>query len=118
MATAATRSAGEKRRFWRDHIDGWQRSGLSQREYCARSGLCLSTFSLWRRRLATSQPRSSVTSVVDLVPVPMHPVAITIARTVPPVVVVLAGGQYRLEVTRGFDADTLRAVVATLEVRS
>jgi hypothetical protein len=100
-------------------MEGWQRSGLSQREYCTQGGISLSTFTLWRRRLATSQPRRSATSVVDLVPVPMRPVGLPIARTAtPPVVVVLAGGQYRLEVTPGFDADTLRAVVATLEARS
>jgi hypothetical protein len=109
-------------------MEGWQRSGVSQRDYCAQRGLCLSTFTLWRRRLVSKPSRAAVGGVVDLVPVPLSvakaPVIVAGMQTSPhrtdhapgPVVVVL--GRYRLEVTKGFDAETLRAVLNTLEVRS
>ena len=115
--TAATSSA-DKQRFWRDHMEGWQRSGVSQREYCAQQGLSLSTFTLWRRRLAAGS--LVPVGVVDFVPLPL-PVALpgpnrgatALTRDTQTPIVVLAGG-YRVEVAKGFDADTLRAVVTAL----
>lgn len=40
-----------KVRYWREHMKGWQASGMSQRGYCQREGLALSSFDHWRRRL-------------------------------------------------------------------
>ena len=37
--------------FWRAALDRHQASGLSQREFCEREGLALSTFALWSRRI-------------------------------------------------------------------
>ena len=109
-------------------MDGWQRSGVSQRDYCSQRGLALSTFTLWRRRLSTTQLRALPVGVVDLVPVPRAftaptPVSRQTSASVlslqggqaSPVVVVV--GQFRLEVSKGFDVDTLRAVVGALETR-
>ena len=36
--------------FWRQHIDGWKKSGRSQRTYCDAYGLSRRTFCHWRRR--------------------------------------------------------------------
>lgn len=40
------RSAHERRRW----LDRHERSGLSQRDFCTRHGLALSTFTYWKRR--------------------------------------------------------------------
>lgn len=40
------RSVRERRRW----LDRHERSGLSQRDFCARHGLALSTFTYWKRR--------------------------------------------------------------------
>ena len=37
--------------FWRATLTRQQTSGLSQREFCEREGLALSTFALWSRRI-------------------------------------------------------------------
>ena len=39
---------------WHTLIQQWQRSELSQAQFCRERGLALSTFQLWRRRLANS----------------------------------------------------------------
>jgi len=36
--------------FWRHHIDGWKKSRVSQREYCAAHGLARRSFCRWRMR--------------------------------------------------------------------
>lgn len=38
-------------RFWAEHIEVWKSSGLSQRAYCAREGIAVSTLQWWCRRL-------------------------------------------------------------------
>ncbi len=111
MATTSTRSATSKERFWRGHVEGWQRGGLSQREYCDQHGLALSTFTLWKRRLLFAGAPAAVPGpVVEIVPL-RH----TVRALEVPVVLYLGRGQYRLELLDGFHAETLRAVVAALE---
>ena len=46
----------QKRSFWKNHIDGWQHSGLSQPEYCKQHDIKLATFGYWRTRLKKPQP--------------------------------------------------------------
>ena len=50
MAEAA-KGESAKRRYWGRRIGEWQCSGQSQRVFCARHGLALSTFQWWRMRL-------------------------------------------------------------------
>lgn len=40
------------RAAWQQSIEDWKDSGLSQAAFCERHDLALSTFQLWRRRLA------------------------------------------------------------------
>ena len=45
----------ERARYWQRHLDRWERSGLSQAEFCRRRGLKAVTFAWWRRKLATGR---------------------------------------------------------------
>ncbi len=45
--------------FWRAHLDGWRRSDLNQREYCALHGLPLKRFGNWRAKLKHEEPASA-----------------------------------------------------------
>ena len=49
--------------FWRAHLEGWHRSDLTQREYCANQGLGEKAFYRWRRkeREATVSAQPSLT---------------------------------------------------------
>lgn len=42
----------ERQRRWQAHLAAWQRSGLSQAEYCRQHGLAPADFSWWKRELA------------------------------------------------------------------
>ena len=42
--------SGKKERLWQQHVSAWQRSGLTQEEFCNHRGLALSTFTCWRRK--------------------------------------------------------------------
>jgi hypothetical protein len=49
--------------YWRQHIDAWKISGLSQISYCQQQGILLKNFTNWRGKLksedaaATAAPR-------------------------------------------------------------
>lgn len=99
---------------WRGRVEGWRQSGLSQRAFCEKNQLALSTFQLWLRRL--KMRTSLVSACVEIVPVfpriqPARPPS-------PPIVVVMGGGQFRVEVADGFQRETLQEVVRALEGRS
>ena len=45
----------EQRINWQQHIDEWQRSGLSQQDYCRSHGISLASFGYWRRKLKRNE---------------------------------------------------------------
>ena len=47
---AAQSETGAKRTNWSKRLTEWERSGQSQRAFCAQRGLALSTFQWWRGR--------------------------------------------------------------------
>lgn len=96
-----------KEQQWRGWLRQWQTSGLSVRDFCDRHDLSQATFYAWRRILrqrdADATPFVAVQVVAD-----------TPSAPAPPLEVVLAGGRC-LRITPGFDADTLRQLLAVLE---
>jgi hypothetical protein len=96
-----------KEQQWRRWIGNWQASGLSVRAFCARYGLAQPSFYAWRRELQRRDAERPafipVCVVADDVPVGGTGVE-----------VVLRGGR-TVRVGPGFDAATLRQVVAALE---
>jgi len=90
---------------WRQRIQEWRRSGLSVGAYCARAGVSEPTFYAWRRQVEPSGPPAFVP--VRLVP--DEPSA-SDGR----LEIVLADGR-RVCVLPGFDAATLRQLLAVLE---
>ncbi len=100
----------QKERQWRRRIDQWRASKLSVRAFCARYGLATASFYNWRRvlqrREADEQPAFVPVQVVaDAAPVQASAleVVLTDGRTV--------------RVAPGFDATTLRLLLAVLEGR-
>jgi hypothetical protein len=94
--------------YWAKHIEGWRTSGLSQLGYCQKHGIPLSTFGFWRKRLAGE----NTTTALEIVPVNLPG-----ATSSTPVVVVVAGGRYRVELQSGFSQAVLCQVVDALEDR-
>ena len=96
-----------KEQQWRHWIRQWQNSGLSVRVFCARHGLSQPSFYAWRRviqqRDAAAGSFLPVQLIPDGPPAPSSPleVVLTCGRT--------------LRVAPGFDAPTLRQLLAVLE---
>ena len=98
-----------KEQQWRRRISQWRASGLSVRAFCARHGLASASFYAWRRvleRRAAEQPAF----------VPVQVVADTMPAQTSALEVVLADGR-TVRVAPGFDAATLRRLLAVLDGR-
>jgi transposase len=96
-----------KEQQWRRWLHQWQKSGLSVREFCVRHGLAQPNFYAWRREIKHRDGAAATFVPVQVVPE---------AEPVPAgrFEVVLAGGR-TLRVAPGFDAATLRELLAVLE---
>ncbi|MEW5864388.1 MAG: hypothetical protein AB1773_12490 [Pseudomonadota bacterium] len=55
-----------KQAYWKKFIGQWERSGRSQREFCAKRGLALSTFQWWRTKLLRAEARPKAMPFVPL----------------------------------------------------
>jgi len=125
MAGRRNRDCG-KERFWRRALRQWRRSGLSVRAFCAGHGLSEPSFYAWRRivaqrdqeavRVHAKPERDRVrhaTPANDDTPV-FVPLRVIDVATQAAFEVVLERGRV-VRVLRGFDADTLRQLLAILE---
>lgn len=56
MAQKASKSLSRRGRFWRKHVQQWQRSGATQSQYCRERDLSIAAFHWWRRKLTQGRP--------------------------------------------------------------
>ncbi len=100
----------EKRRFWQVHIRAWERSGLSQNEYCQQNQLKSSQLCYWKKKL-----RNNNSSPVNFVPVPIQSNDIQLN---PPGkdsgLTLYLRGDIRISLNNDFSPTTLSKVVAAL----
>jgi hypothetical protein len=109
-----------KEHFWRQHLQCWQRSSLTIRDYCAQHHLSEPSFYAWRRMLAErdQHAHATVTTVTAQTPPaervdPPAFVAVQLAAAATPLELLLNDGVI-VRVPAGFDADTLRRLLQTL----
>lgn len=67
----------KKRSHWAEHHRRWQTSGLSQRQYCQRESLSLSSFDRWRRLIREA---ATVVSAARLAPAAQEKLALVPAQ--------------------------------------
>jgi transposase-like protein len=94
-----------KERQWRGWLQEWRASRLSVRAFCERRGLAEHTFYAWRRELDRRAGARTAFVPVEVVAAPAASAALEL---------VLSGGR-TLRVAAGFDAATLRQLLAVLE---
>jgi hypothetical protein len=108
-----------KQQRWLQHIQRWQRSQLSIRDFCARHQLGEPNFYFWLRTLKARgllTPRGAAATPADQSPNTPLFVAATLAdaeATPQPLEIVLSDG-LTVRVAAGFDAGTLRQLLAVL----
>lgn len=105
MATQRFRDSQSREAFWREVIEGWPTSGLTQAAYCRKHEVSVWSFHAWRKRL--KQPATSVAP--DTAFVPVHVVSPADAMEV-----VLTNGRV-MRVPYGWDAEVVGRMATALE---
>jgi transposase len=105
----------ERAKCWAELVGGWERSGLSQAEFCRRRGIKLGSFGWWKRQLRRpagdaparrGRPPKASKRFVE--------VRLTGASSTSMYEVVLAGGR-SVRVPSRFDPQTLSRLIAAVE---
>jgi hypothetical protein len=109
MARQSERS--EKERYWRDVLRQWTRSGQTIRAFCDEHGLSEPSFYGWKRTIAERDQQRGANEPSFV------PVRVTTMATAAALEVVAGPGRV-VRVPAGFDADTLRRLLAILEAPS
>jgi hypothetical protein len=58
---------------WRQHIEDWSYSGLSQQAFCRDQGLKYHQFHYWRKKLSRTSHQKAPSRSSALIPVRLHP---------------------------------------------
>jgi hypothetical protein len=106
---------------WNALLNEFRRSGLTQAEFCQRRGLSLHSFRkhLYRRPSPKPTPANALPSdaAAHFLPVTLLPdPSPTTAASRPTLELLLSNGR-RIAVPPGFDPQTLRQLIATVEER-
>ncbi len=103
----------EKRRFWKAHIQAWEKSGFSQNEYCRRNTLKNSQLTYWKTKFKQERSRQ-----IHFAPVPVEATGKT-QRSIDSSDSGLAVqlGRVRIKIQNNFNHDSFVKVVSILEER-
>jgi hypothetical protein len=97
----------EKRRFWRQQIEGWRTSGLTRAEYCRQHNLSYDRFIYWKRKFSKESNPAFIELKLPAVP---YPKMISPASSLR-----VSVSRFQVSVDRHFDPETLRELIYTLE---
>jgi len=109
MMTEKSRQAEleEKRRFWKQHIEDWRSSDLTQTDYCRRHDLLHHRFFYWKQKFQAVSNPAFIELKLPAIPYPMMSQPASPLR--------LSVSRFQVAVDRDFDPATLCRLVSTLE---
>ena len=99
----------QKRSYWKQHIDSWQETGLTQAEYCRRHNLKHHQLVYWKKRfLRTETDVTFVPLKLDdlLMDRPPQPDRQSLCLEI--------NNRFKVEIRAGFDTQLLRQLIFAL----
>ena len=98
----------QKRSYWKQHIDSWQETGLSQTEYCRQHNLKHHQLVYWKKRFVKTETGTSFVALKfeDLLDIPSRPDHASLSLVI--------NNYFKVEIRPGFDAQLLRQLVFAL----
>ena len=99
----------QKRTYWKQHIDSWQQTGLTQAEYCRRHNLKHHQLVYWKKRFLKTETDVSFVplKLEDLLDIPSSgPEHASLTLVI--------DNQFKIQIRAGFDAQLLRQLIFAL----
>jgi len=103
-----TEELKQKRTYWKQHIDDWQQTGLTQTEYCRRHNLKHHQLVYWKKRFLKTETDVSFVSLKldDLLDIPARPDHASLSLVI--------DNHFKIDIRAGFDARLLRQLIYAL----
>ena len=98
----------QKRSYWKQHIDTWQETGLTQAEYCRRNNLKHHQLVYWKKRFLKTE------TDVSFVPLKLEDLLDIPARQDQASLILVINNDFKIEIRAGFDAQLLRQLIYVL----
>ena len=97
-----------KRAYWKQHIDSWQETGLTQAEYCRRNNLKHHQLVYWKKRFLKTETEASFVALKfeDLLDLPPRVDQASLSLVI--------NNHFKVEIRAGFDAQLLRQLIFAL----
>ena len=98
----------QKRTYWKQHIDDWQQTGLTQTEYCRRHNLKHHQLVYWKKRFLKTETDVSFVPLKldDLLDIPAQPDHASLSLVI--------DNHFKIDIRAGFDARLLRQLIYAL----
>jgi len=98
----------QKRTYWKQHIESWQETGLTQTEYCRRHNLKHHQLVYWKKRFLKTETSVSFVplKLEDLLDIPNQPDRSALCLVI--------NNHFKIEIRHGFDAQLLRQLIFAL----
>jgi hypothetical protein len=98
----------QKRTYWKQHIESWQETGLTQAEYCRRNNLKHHQLVYWKKRFLKTETDVSFVplKLEDLLDIPAQPEGAPLCLVI--------NNCFKIEISAGFDAQLLRQLIFAL----
>ncbi len=97
-----------KRTYWKQHIESWQETGLTQAEYCRRHNLKHYQLVYWKKRFLKTETHVSFVpfKLEDLLDIPAQPDCASLCLVI--------NNHFKIEIRAGFDPQLLRQLIFAL----
>ena len=104
-----TEQLEQKRTYWKQHIEHWQQTGLTQAEYCRRHNLKHYQLVYWKKRFVKTKTGVSFVALKleDLLDIPAQPDRASLCLVV--------NDHFKIEIRAGFDPQLLRQLIFALQ---
>ena len=99
----------QKRAYWKQHIESWQQTGLTQIEYCRRHDLKHHQMVYWKKRFLKTETAVTFAALQldDLLDIPVQAQRASLC--------LIINDQFKVEIRSGFDAQLLRQLIFALQ---
>lgn len=98
----------QKRSYWKQHIDTWQETGLTQAEYCRRHNLKHHQLVYWKKRFLKTE------TDVSFVPLKLEDLLDIPACQDQAALTLVINNDFKIEIRVGFDAQLLEQLIYVL----
>ena len=97
-----------KRTYWKQHIDSWQQTDLTQTEYCRQHNLKYHQLVYWKKRFLKTETN------VSFVPLKLEDLLEMPTRQNQASLILVINNQFKIEIRAGFDSQLLRQLIFAL----